>query len=264
MVKLHLPSVVDSLSSKSLADWRRTIDRRAALAYRGRVVEMRNRRPIATITFDDCPESAATIGARVLESYGVLGTYYVCGELVDRQWESVVQLSRKDLRQLVAHGHEIGCHTFTHRRVTDLSRAEFSREVTANRAFVRDVAGYEIATFAYPYGTVGLFAKRACDGRFVACRSIEPGVDHGTVDLLHVKSNRIPVTGGDDWLKPLIDQTVAGNGWLTLFTHDVCEAPTAYGCLPATLAAAVEALLAAGIEILPLRTAAAVIAPSDD
>lgn len=250
---------VDRLRAMSLTDWRLAIERRAALASRRRVVRMRNRRPIASFTFDDCPHSAATVGAGILEAHGARGTFYVCGDLVDGHWENVPQLSRQDLRRLVETGHEIGCHTYRHCRTTELSSGAIEREIADNRAFLRTIAGdLKMTTFAYPFGSVGLVAKRVCDGQFAACRSIEPGVDRGSVDLSHVKSNLVPSTAVDaGWLKPLIDEAVAGNGWITLFTHDVSNNPTGYGCRPEALVSAIEALLAADIAILPVRDAVA-------
>ncbi len=250
---------VDRLRAKSLGDWRLALERRAALASRRRLVPMTNTRPVASFTFDDCPHSAATVGAGILEAHGARGTFYICGDLVDGHWEAVPQLSRRDLTNLVERGHEIGCHTYSHCRVTDLSRSAFEREITENHAFVAKAArGYEMTTFAYPFGSVGLVSKRTCDIKFAASRSIEPGVDAGSVDLSHVKSNLIPADRpGIGWLKPLIDEAVARNGWLTFFTHDVSDRPSHYGCHPETLEAAVAALKAAGIAILPVREAAA-------
>ncbi len=257
MVTSIAARAVDRLRAKSLADWKATLDRRAAIAMRTRTLKMRNRRPVASITFDDCPQSAAVTGARILEERGVHGTFYICGGLSGLTWENGTQFSRSDLVRLAERGHEIGCHTHGHRRSTDMTRREIVHEIAANQAFVNEVLGdYVLTTFAYPYGAIGVSAKRAFQSRFAACRGIERGVDAGSVDLALVKSNLIPHdTDTADWLQPLIVETVAKNGWLTLFTHDVTPQPTPFGCRPSALAAAVDALQAAGIEILPVKNA---------
>lgn len=257
MVSTHARRIVDRLGAKSVADWRATIDRRAALAARTRVLKMRNRRPVASITFDDCPESAVTTGARILEERGVRGTFFICGGLCLSDWEQCRQFSRADIGRLIQRGHEIGCHTFGHRRSTEMSRREIEQEIAANQAFVEEVAGdYVMTSFAYPYGAIGLSAKRIYQSRFAACRGIEPGVDSGSIDLALVKSNLVPEDGAlTAWLNPLIETAVAHNGWLTLFTHDVTDRPTPFGCRPETLAAAIDAIMAAGIEILPVKNA---------
>lgn len=257
MVTSIAARAVRRLRAKSLAGWKATLDRRAAIAMRTRMLKMRNLRPVASISFDDFPQSAAVTGARILEDRGVHGTFYVCGGLSGREWENGLQFSREDLVRLVARGHEIGCHTYGHRRSTDMTRREIEQEITRNQAFVADVLGdYVLTTFAYPYGSIGFAPKRVFQRRFAACRSIEPGVDAGSVDLALVKSNLVPRdTDTADWLKPLIEEAVAKNGWLNLFTHDVTEQPTAFGCRPAALAAAVDALQAAGIVVLPVKNA---------
>lgn len=257
MVTSSAARAIGRLRGKSLADWKATLDRRAAIAMRTRMLKMRNQRPVASISFDDFPQSAAVTGARILEDRGVHGTFYVCGGLSGREWENGLQFSREDLVRLAARGHEIGCHTFGHRRSTDMTRREIEQEVTRNQAFVKDVLGdYVLTTFAYPYGAIGVAAKRAFQRRFAVCRGIERGVDIGSVDLALVKANLMPSdTDTADWLKPLIEAAVARNGWLNLFTHDVTDHPTPFGCRPAALAAAVDALQTAGIEILPVKNA---------
>lgn len=245
------------LRAKSLSDWRAAIERRAALSLRTRTIEMRNRRPIASITFDDCPASATTIGARILENHGVRGTFYICGALAGRAWEDIDQFAADDVARLIREGHEIGCHTFGHNRATHLSRRAIKHEIAANQSFVDRLTGnYVMSTFAYPYGAVGLASKHLLQRHFTACRSIEPGIDRGIVDLGHVKANLLGEhLHGVDCLKPLIGQTVAANGWLNLFTHDISDDPSPFGCRPAALGAIIEALLAAGIEILPVKDA---------
>jgi hypothetical protein len=41
-------------------------------------------------------------------------------------------------------------------------------------------------------------------------------------------------------------------GWLVLYTHDVDDSPSAYGCTPGLLQAAVEAAVESGAELLTL------------
>lgn len=247
----------DRLREKSPAEWRETLDRQAARTVRTRTMKMRNRRPVASITFDDCPQTAVTTGAQLLEERGQRGTFFICGGLVGRDWENGRQFARADLVRLVERGHEIGCHTFGHQRCPTLRRHDLEQDIAANQAFIGETLGdYTLTSFAYPYGAFGLAAKRLLQSRFAVCRGIEPGIEAGTVDLGLVKSNLIPHdTDNADWLKPLIEETVIRNGWLTLFTHDVADHPTPFGCRPAALAAAIDALAAAGIEILPVKNA---------
>lgn len=60
---------------------------------------------------------------------------------------------------------------------------------------------------------------------------------------------------GTDWIAPWLDQARRSNGWLILFTPDVDANPGAFGCTADMLAATVDVIHAAGVEMLPLKDA---------
>src|ERR1700761_4440439 len=94
-----------------------------------RTAIMTNQRAIVSFTFDDFPRSAVSNGARILESYGARGTFYAAGSYCGKTIDGIVQYSKEDLLRLVRDGHEIGCHTFHHRRVSTLTASELGTEV---------------------------------------------------------------------------------------------------------------------------------------
>jgi peptidoglycan/xylan/chitin deacetylase (PgdA/CDA1 family) len=240
-----------------LPDIAAAIDRRVAQASRTKTVTARNRVPLVSITFDDFPASAARAGADILESRGVRGSYYVCGGLEAQSWDNGPQFNRADIERLAGRGHEIGCHTFEHLDCTTQSAAAVDVSLDRNEAYLRDVlSGSTPSTFSYPYGAYGTAAKHRLQRRFAACRGIVPGINAGTIDLGLLNAVAIPDRAtGADWIKPWLVEVLRRVGWLILFTHDVGPTPGRYGCTPERLAATVDAILAAGIEILPLRTA---------
>ncbi len=73
-----------------------------------------NETPIVSFTFDDIPKSAATTGARLLEDHDARGTFYVSGGLVGTASSDWAAADAQDIVELHRHGHEIGCHTFSH------------------------------------------------------------------------------------------------------------------------------------------------------
>ena len=103
--------------SRALAAVRHSV--RTALF--SRTVAMRNRRAIVSFTFDDFPQSAVLNGARLLENHGARGTFYLTGSYCGRVVDNVPQYGAEDLAVLAQAGHEIGCHTFSHPRVSALS-----------------------------------------------------------------------------------------------------------------------------------------------
>jgi peptidoglycan/xylan/chitin deacetylase (PgdA/CDA1 family) len=99
----------------------RELLRRVAYKSVAKTIRMRNQRPVVSFTFDDFPRSAALNGARILERHGARGTFYVAGSYCGKVVDGVVQYCAEDLSALSHGGHEIGCHTFNHRRVSSLA-----------------------------------------------------------------------------------------------------------------------------------------------
>ncbi|MDB4750318.1 polysaccharide deacetylase family protein [bacterium] len=69
------------------------------------------------MTFDDGPHPQNTPRLLdILRTRNIKATFYVIGSNVDRYPHIV--------RRIVAEGHEIGNHTYTHRKLTTLSNSE--------------------------------------------------------------------------------------------------------------------------------------------
>lgn len=61
-------------------------------------------------------------------------------------------LSASELREMRAAGMEIGSHTVSHARLTDVDDPSLERELTMSRRTLEDVLGARVPSFAYPYG----------------------------------------------------------------------------------------------------------------
>jgi peptidoglycan/xylan/chitin deacetylase (PgdA/CDA1 family) len=204
---------------------------------------LRNDTPMVTFTFDDLPKSAATTGARILSGYDARGTFYISGELVGStspQWDFV---DAADIVALHAQGHEIGCHTFSHKRACDLDAASLRLEVERNRRYFKSlVPSIEVENFAYPFGYGSIMRKRQLRTTFQSCRSIVPGINSGTVDLQFLRATPlIDIRIHRDAIDRAFEEAQTNNGWLIFYTHDVADQPSPYGCSPALLTYALEA-----------------------
>ena len=92
------------------------ISNRLAREFLGTPLHLAADQPMVSFTFDDVPESAATMGAPMLEDHGGRGTFYVSGGLVNR-WSGDWNDMAADASQIVAlhrAGHEIHDHTLDH------------------------------------------------------------------------------------------------------------------------------------------------------
>lgn len=224
---------------------------------RFRTVPARLARPAASFTFDDFPKSAWTVGGPLLEARGGRGTYFTSGRYCGVREDGIDYYDAEDLRALKAAGHEIGCHTFAHRRSSQVASAELQADWDRNADFLQEAAeGAELSSFAFPYGDASPRTKALASRRFPVSRGIWKGVNRGSVDAAQL---RVQPLEARSWTARAVERrvkrAVETQGWLVFFSHDVSETPSPYGATPDMLKHAIDAAGAAGLDILPVRDA---------
>ena len=238
-----------------LSEARVKVSHRLAMHLHADSFRMRNATPMVSFTFDDLPKSAATAGADLLETHGARGTYYVSGGLVGAETPEWPTGDADDVLSLHRRGHEIGCHTFSHRRVSDLDVASLGNEILRNREYFRALdASIETRTFAYPYGYGSFGRKTQLKNQFQTCSSIVPGINSGETDLQFLCA--VPLIDGQmdaTGIERLFDAAQTNNGWLIFYGHDVADRPSPWGCSPVLLN---DALAAAARRKIPTLTMA--------
>jgi peptidoglycan/xylan/chitin deacetylase (PgdA/CDA1 family) len=218
---------------------------------------MRNATPMVSFTFDDVPKSAATVGAAILDAHDVHGTFYVIGSQVGAAAPLWDMVDGEDVIALHRGGHEIACHTFSHKRACDLDAETLSAEIARNQQYLRSLdASIRIENFAYPFGYGSFVRKRQLKTVFKSCRSIVPGVNSGDVDLQFLRAMPLIDQRIDrDGIERAFDEAQTANGWLIFYTHDVADEPSPYGCSPALLTEALEAASRRKIPVLNMAEA---------
>jgi polysaccharide deacetylase family protein (PEP-CTERM system associated) len=89
----------------------------------------------------------------LLERYGVRATFFIVGEAA---------LSCPDLvRQIAAAGHEIGCHTFSHRPLWELTPAALAGELDEWGRALRDILGPAFRSTGFRAPTFSLDQRTA-------------------------------------------------------------------------------------------------------
>src|SRR6266404_852567 len=120
-----------------IGTWDRAAHRLSAILYR-RLAENRSGRSIVSFTFDDFPKSAYRRGGEILSRYGARGTYYASFKLLGSTDATGEYFERADIEDLLGEGHELGCHTFSHRnhllQRASLIRREFDQNEAEYRA----------------------------------------------------------------------------------------------------------------------------------
>ncbi|SMF79725.1 Peptidoglycan/xylan/chitin deacetylase, PgdA/CDA1 family [Paenibacillus uliginis N3/975] len=99
------------------------------------------------LTFDDGPHPKNTLKILdLLEKYDAKATFFMLGNRVDFYPEIV--------KEVADQGHELGNHTWNHKDLTTLSKAEGIKEVERTNQAIKSAAGRESTAFRPPYGAV--------------------------------------------------------------------------------------------------------------
>lgn len=106
--------------------------------------EVQTARKVIALTFDDGPHPVNTPEIlKVLRKFDVKATFYVVGFEVD--------LFPSILREVVAQGHEIGNHTYTHPHLSDLSPEQQRAEIDLTNQSIEKAANLKPMTFRPPF-----------------------------------------------------------------------------------------------------------------
>lgn len=242
------------------AQFRRINDRvleRASWALRTKVARIRTRRPVVSFSFDDFPRSAVSNGARLLEKYGFRGTFYAAGSLAGSSNDGISYYGRDDLLTLASRGHEIGCHTFNHVRVSQGSAATLDSEILDNAVFVGSILpGYVLRSFSYPFGHVSPLRKLRLQRHFMTCRGIGHGINSNVADLGLLRAVSVYGRAIDPRVVALLTEARRTCGWIIFYTHDVDAAPSPFGCTPTVWDQLVSLVADNGFDVLTVQQAA--------
>ena len=212
-------------------------------------------RPMLSISFDDAPVSAVREGARLVEAAGVRATYYISAGLCDRDGPMGPNAGEDEVKALAARGHEIGCHSFSHLDCGQARLGEIEHDVKRNLDRLAEIGVRRPKTFAYPYGDVSLQAKRVLGRRFRAARALHQGMVENGCDLNQLPAVGIEGADGETRAASWIDRAAERKAWLILYTHDVSDQPSEWGCTPGALERLIARAQALGFEIATVSDA---------
>jgi peptidoglycan/xylan/chitin deacetylase (PgdA/CDA1 family) len=222
--------------------------------------------PIVSFCFDDFPRTALTVGGPILKRFGVAGTYYAAVGLMNTTNHLGEQFHREDLDAVLADGHELASHTFSHISCQSTSPATFLADIQKGRHAIEQLTGKaDSGNFAFPFGDFTLRAKRLVGAEVVSCRSTWKGLNGPYVDLNLLRA--CSLYGGRDehaWVRKLILDNEQNKSWLIFYSHDVQDSPSQYGCTPALLEFAVSCVSETSTRILTVAEAVAELATLTD
>ena len=129
-------------------------------------VQLNDGTPVVAITFDDGPKASST--ARLLDELAlreVQATFFLVGERLEGNEDLI--------RRMAAEGHQIGVHSYSHIRITALSRKDFDFEVGKTRSQLASILGAGDFWLRPPYGIVDRSVQAWADSPIILW-SVDP------------------------------------------------------------------------------------------
>lgn len=99
---------------------------------------------VVALTFDDGPGQNTEAILSILKKHDVKATFYLTGHEIEKRME--------DAQKIVADGHEVGNHSYSHDRMIFKTPSFIQEEIERTNELIRQ-SGYEgEITFRSPYG----------------------------------------------------------------------------------------------------------------
>lgn len=112
-----------------------------------RLYKLNSNRKVVALTFDDGPKKDTGQILDILKAKGVKATFFLVGKQVDTFPELVKRIAKE--------GHLIGCHTYNHRDMENVSENEITQEVFKTVTTVRNLTGQDMRYLRPPGGHEG-------------------------------------------------------------------------------------------------------------
>lgn len=213
------------------------------------------KRPIVSFSFDDCPKSVIENAIKPIEQEGWHATLYMAMGLCGITNHLGLHMSADDVRALHENGHEIADHTFSHMDVSQHSAEMVLADIEKNQASLNALGLPKSKTFAYPYGQVTTEIKAELAKTFKGSRGIRSREYNEVIDLNQIRSNRLYAGIDFEQLMTQISRMSDAPGWLPIFTHDVRDNPSDFGCTPEQMQSVIKAVKQSGAQVLTMAEA---------
>ncbi|NCY24869.1 MAG: hypothetical protein EBX37_08365 [Alphaproteobacteria bacterium] len=228
--------------------------------YGGRVpLPFSHSRSIISFSFDDFPLSAFTHAVPLMQQQDIRATFYTCLGVLGTDSDVGKLAGASHVRECAMLGHEIGCHTFAHEDSSAMTVSWLRSSLHANQGAAAALMLPALRSFAYPFGRYSLRAKRIAMHSYDCARTTEWGINRGVMDLGLLKAVPIYSRLGAAPVQGFLDALKAKPGWLILYTHDVDDTPSPYGCTREELAHIISQCRAQDCDIMPVGQALQVL-----
>jgi peptidoglycan/xylan/chitin deacetylase (PgdA/CDA1 family) len=115
--------------------------------------------PAIVLTFDDCYTTQFTNAVPVLTQFGYPATFFAVSGRIGQHsdWDgpkggTLSLMGRGELLQLRKCGFDVGCHSRTHPKLSDIPTELQKMEIGGGKREIENILGEEVWCFSYPYG----------------------------------------------------------------------------------------------------------------
>lgn len=137
--------------------------------------------PLVALTFDDGFSSVHDVALPILRDFGYTATVFLVTDSLGAEstWMGGGRIPRfrlmtvREVERLLAAGWQIGGHSATHCRLTDLADGPLCRELDRCYASLQSLSGQRAFWFAYPYGAFDRRVRESVRRRYAgACGTL--------------------------------------------------------------------------------------------
>jgi len=176
---------------------------------------------VVSLTFDDGDADNYAIRP-VLAENNLHATFYIVSGFTGTEG----YMTAEQLNDLYRDGHEIGGHTVSHVKLTEVRGEALRREICQNRRDLEEY-GFDVLSFAYPFGHYDQEVKQVVEAcGFANARIVTGGPDAFPPDDIYAL-RAMPYIVQDTRIAKMqryVTQVAnEGGGWVILVFHHVCD-----------------------------------------
>lgn len=158
------------------------------------------RKAAISLTFDDAFAEHYDVVAPQLDRCGLKGTFAIIGsEMDDVDDDYAPRMTWEQCRRMVANGHEIANHTWSHRRLSPLSPDTIALEIAMTDSAMIAELGVASRTIIYPYNDFNDTVRAISERDKVGARTEQFGLgqhnNHCTGEAIDAFLNEVIANG---------------------------------------------------------------------